>query len=90
MQALDGNAIAGTLFEYFGTEMTTARGTCAHCGASAQVAEVRVYPKAPGIVARCANCANVVFVLASIRGTLHVNMSAFRLEHRQERPVRRG
>ena len=32
MEALDGNAIAGTLFEHFGTEMTTTIGACAHCG----------------------------------------------------------
>ena len=34
MDPLDGNAIAGDLFEVFGAEMTTAVGTCAHCGAS--------------------------------------------------------
>ena len=34
MQAVDGNAIAGDLFEIFGTDMTTARGACAHCGAT--------------------------------------------------------
>jgi hypothetical protein len=39
-QALDGNAIAGTLAEVFGGEMTTAIGVCAHCGARGPVAEV--------------------------------------------------
>ena len=34
MEALDGNAIAGLLQEVFGTEMTTALGMCATCGAS--------------------------------------------------------
>jgi hypothetical protein len=43
MHALDGNAIAGLLHEVFGAEMTTATGTCAHCGAAAQVAELVVY-----------------------------------------------
>ena len=29
---VDGNAIGGLLIEVFGTEMTTAVGTCARCG----------------------------------------------------------
>jgi len=29
---LDGNAIGGLLIEVFGTEMTTAVGTCGSCG----------------------------------------------------------
>ena len=78
MDALDGNAIAGLLFEHFETEMTTERGTCAHCGAAAQVAELRVYPSAPGTVARCPTCGSVVMVLVRIRGALQVYDSHFR------------
>jgi hypothetical protein len=37
-QALDGNAIAGTLAEVFGGEMTTAIGVCGHCGSRGPVA----------------------------------------------------
>ena len=33
---LDGNAIGGLLIEVFGTEMTTAAGTCGSCGTSAR------------------------------------------------------
>ena len=32
MTRLDGNAIAGELFDIFGLEMTAAMGTCAGCG----------------------------------------------------------
>ena len=42
MEALDGNAIAGLLFDVFGAEMTTATGVCASCGAGGPVAEVDV------------------------------------------------
>src|SRR5690242_12343332 len=63
MEALDGNAIAGDLFEYFGGEMTTVTGSCRHCGARAQIAELQVYTKAPGMVARCRSCGSVVMVL---------------------------
>lgn len=41
--ALDGNAIGGMLLEVFGTEMTTAVGRCASCGAVRQVTELAVY-----------------------------------------------
>lgn len=80
MDALDGNAIAGPLFEHFGTEMTAARGSCAHCGTTAQVAELRVYSRAPGTVARCPACGSVVIVLVRIRNdALRIDDSHFKL-----------
>jgi hypothetical protein len=73
VHALDGNAIAGPLFEHFGTEMTTASGSCVHCGATAQVGELRVYVCAPGMVARCPNCGGVAIVIVQARETLRVH-----------------
>ncbi len=67
MDALDGNAIAGLLQEVFGTEMTTATGMCAACGAAGPVAECVVYLRAPGTVARCRNCSSVLMVVVKIR-----------------------
>jgi Family of unknown function (DUF6510) len=32
VDALDGNAIAGWLFEHFGSEMTNVTERCTHCG----------------------------------------------------------
>jgi predicted RNA-binding Zn-ribbon protein involved in translation (DUF1610 family) len=80
VEALDGNAIAGPLFEYFGAEMTTARGTCTHCGAAIQIGELRVFNRVPGTVVRCPNCTNVVIVLVNIRSTLRADLSRFALE----------
>jgi hypothetical protein len=77
MEALDGNAIAGALFEYFGVEMTTARGTCAHCGASAMIAELEVYMRAPGAVVRCRNCHSVVIVVVPARDHMRIDYKAF-------------
>jgi hypothetical protein len=65
--ALDGNAIAGLLHDVFGAETTTARGTCATCGTRAAVAEVVVYLRAPGTVARCRTCGSVLMVFVTIR-----------------------
>jgi hypothetical protein len=79
MEALDGNAIAGTLLEGVGAEMTAARGSCAHCNATAQIAELRVYLRAPGTVLRCPSCEKVVMVLAETHGALRIDSSSFRL-----------
>jgi hypothetical protein len=79
MDALDGNAIAGPLFDYFGTEMTIAHGCCAYCGASAQIGQLRVYGRAPGAVVRCRSCGNVVMVLVTVRDQVKVHLSGFRL-----------
>jgi len=72
--ALDGNAIAGILFEVFGGEMTTATGVCSNCGASGAVAEMVVYLRAPGMVARCRRCSAILMVLVTIRGTTCVDL----------------
>ena len=80
MEALDGNALAGPLFECFGSEMTTVVGTCAHCGKQTEIAELVVYSRGPGAVVRCPHCGNIVLVLVSIRGRQSVDSTAFRIE----------
>ena len=70
MEPLDGNAIAGELFAHYGAEMTTAIGSCGHCGARGPIAELAVFGRAPGTVARCPACGNVVMVLA--RADIHL------------------
>ncbi|MFL5929251.1 MAG: DUF6510 family protein [Gaiellaceae bacterium] len=74
MDGLDGNAMAGALFSVFGGEMTPATGVCAHCGATRPVAEVRVYMRGPGIVARCRSCDGILLVLVEIRGVTCVDL----------------
>jgi Family of unknown function (DUF6510) len=73
--ALDGNAIGGLLHEVFGTEMTTAQTTCAHCGSIAQVAEAVVYLSAPGTVMRCRTCTSVLAVVVRKQETSCVDLS---------------
>jgi hypothetical protein len=74
MEALDGNAIGGLLLEVFGAELTTATGTCAGCGATAQVAELVVYLQAPGTVVRCRSCDNALMVIVDVRGRRCVDL----------------
>ena len=75
MDALDGNAIAGALFEHFGHDMTMAEVRCSNCQSTSMMAELRVYMKAPGDVARCPSCDEVVMVIVNVRGTERFDMS---------------
>lgn len=68
MDTLDGNALAGLLYEVFGEEMTGFMVTCANCGAIAAVAETVVYPRLPGAVARCRICGALLMVITQMRG----------------------
>jgi hypothetical protein len=72
--ALDGNAIGGLLIEVFGTEMTTATGTCGHCGAVSEVAELSVYRPGLGTVVRCRGCYGVLMVFVEVRGVTCVDL----------------
>jgi hypothetical protein len=74
MDALDGNAIGGLLYEVFGVEMTAAAAACASCGARGHVAELVVYLQAPGTVVRCRSCSGVLMVLVDVRGTRCVDL----------------
>jgi hypothetical protein len=80
MQALDGNAIAGSLAEVFGADMTMAVGRCVHCATRSMIAELAVYPRVPGPVARCRTCGNVVMVVIEFHGGVEVRMDGFELE----------
>ncbi len=71
---LDGNAIAGLLTDVFGHEMTTAMGTCAACGASAEVGSCVVYLRGPGTVARCRACTAVLMVFVTVREVTCVDL----------------
>jgi len=72
--AVDGNAIGGLLMEVFGTEMTTATGTCASCGAVSQVAELAVFRPALGTVVRCRSCGSVLMAFVRIRDVTCVDL----------------
>ena len=75
--SLDGNAIAAPLFDVFGTEMTSALGTCAGCGWDGVLAEVAVYLLRPGVVARCPQCDQLLMVIVDRRGTACIELAGF-------------
>jgi hypothetical protein len=79
---VDGNALAGPLGEIMGTDLTVAELTCAGCRTIRPVAAMRVFDRAPGLVARCPDCGDVVMrvvrtagrVLIDLRGSLAVSL----------------
>ena len=81
---LDGNAAAGVLGEVFALEITAAVGTCASCGATAEVGAVVVYAQAPGVVLRCPACTAVLLRL--VRGPDRLWLDARGLSRLELRP----
>ncbi len=57
---LDGNAVAGVLYEIFGREMTLVPAKCAHCGNVTEMGALWTFGKDMGIVMRCPACENVL------------------------------
>ena len=64
----DGNALAGRLQEIVRVDIRTAIGRCTGCGRTGPMAEVRVFDHAPGVVARCPACDQVLLRLVRDRG----------------------
>ena len=71
---LDGNSAAGLLSEIFARDMTTARATCAHCGARGCLGALILYGQEMGAVLRCPGCDAVVLHIS--RTATHVWMDA--------------
>lgn len=60
MDHVDGNVLAGPLSELFAVDVTAATCRCVNCGRTGPIAELRVYDRAPGLVARCPGCDHVL------------------------------
>jgi Zn finger protein HypA/HybF involved in hydrogenase expression len=63
---LDGNVLAGELGELFAVDVTTAIAECASCGRTGAIAQTMVYSDAPGWIARCPACGEIMLRL--VRG----------------------
>jgi hypothetical protein len=61
----DGTALAGPFQEVLRVDVTTAIGRCTACGRTAPMTEVRVFDHAPGLVARCPACDQVLLRLVN-------------------------
>jgi hypothetical protein len=70
----DGNALAGPLQDVLRVEVTTAVGRCSGCGRTGPMAEVRVFDHAPGVVARCPVCDQVLLRLVPGPGSASLDL----------------
>jgi hypothetical protein len=71
---MDGNAMAGDLREIFAVDVTSATAICAGCGRDGAVATLRLWRQAPGIVARCPQCENVVLRIVRSPDRIYLDM----------------
>jgi len=61
---LDGNAVGGLLIEIFGQDLTALWSTCPDCGRQGELATLRAFTHAPGVVLRCPACDAVLLRIA--------------------------
>lgn len=71
---LDGNALAGMLAEIFSVDITSVVGSCAHCRRTGPLADTVVYVSAPGVVARCRGCSEVMLRVAQAPGRMWLDL----------------
>jgi len=76
---LDGNAVAGTLSEIYGDDMTTVLAECASCGQVDHVAGLLAYVHAPGIVLRCTACSSVILRVVQTPSRTFVDVQGKRI-----------
>jgi hypothetical protein len=72
---LDGNAVAGPLWELFRIDIIAAIGRCKNCGAVRAFGEAVVYADAPGIVVRCSSCDGVLLRLVETPSSFWLDVS---------------
>ena len=83
-QWTDGIALAGHLHDLFRVDLSTATARCTACGRTGPIAELRVFDRAPGLVARCPTCDQVLLRLVhgpgrawlDLRGLTYVQFPA--------------
>ena len=76
---LDGNAAAGILSELFVPDVTTARTTCAGCGAVRPLGALLVYASDMGTVMRCPSCDGVLLRVARTPTQLCLDLTGAKL-----------
>lgn len=60
---VDGNAVAGMLWDVFGADVTAVIGVCASCGARARLAEAVVELDDVAAIVRCRGCTHTLFTV---------------------------
>jgi hypothetical protein len=71
---LDANAVAGTLEEIFGRDVTASLAVCSGCGNTAALATLRAFTHAPGVVLRCSFCEQVVLRFTTMPDGVYLDL----------------
>jgi hypothetical protein len=82
---LDGNAVAGLLYEVFGVEMTATPTACVHCGRVGAMGTLLAFTHAPGVVLRCPTCEQVMLRIVETTEAIYLDARGARYL-RLERP----
>lgn len=70
---VDGNAVAGLLYEIFAMEVTTAEAECVSCGKRGEIGRLLAFIQAPGVVLRCPHCENIVMRIVKTAGAIYLD-----------------
>ncbi len=70
---LDGNAVAGLMYELFEVEMTIAGVECSACGRHGELGSLWAFVETPGYVLRCPECQNIVLRLTVTPDTVYLD-----------------
>jgi Family of unknown function (DUF6510) len=57
---LDGNGVAGVLYDVFGVDVTAAPAECASCGREGEMGTLLAFTQSPGVVLRCPACEGIM------------------------------
>lgn len=68
MTVLDGNALAGVLIGFLGSDPTVAALRCSGCRTVGALAGTRVHASPMGFVARCPHCDDVLVTVVDAPG----------------------
>ena len=70
---LDGNALAGLLYEVFNTEMTITSVECRSCGRIGELGSLWAFKETPGYVLRCPGCQGIVLRITVTPGDIYLD-----------------
>lgn len=72
---VDGNAAAGPLGEILRLDITTAIGTCRHCGSAAPLSEAIVERDDDGVILLCRSCGHTLVTYLSRAGRQYLEFA---------------
>ncbi|KQM59567.1 MULTISPECIES: DUF6510 family protein [unclassified Agreia] len=75
---VDGNAAAGPLGEILRLDITTAVGTCRHCGSAGPLSEAIVERDDDGVILLCRTCGHTLVTYLSRAGRQYLEFAGLK------------